>query len=26
LWFKVMNPRVDDVFARRDRLHAQGFI
>jgi alkane 1-monooxygenase len=26
LWFKVMNPRVDEVFARRDRLHAQGFI
>jgi alkane 1-monooxygenase len=26
LWFKVMNPRVEDVFARRDRLHAQGFI
>jgi alkane 1-monooxygenase len=26
LWFKVMNPRVDDVFARRDRLQAQGFI
>ncbi len=26
LWFKVMNPRVADVFARRDQLQAQGFI
>jgi alkane 1-monooxygenase len=26
LWFRTMNPRVEEVFARRDRLHAQGFI
>jgi alkane 1-monooxygenase len=26
LWFKVMDPRVADVFARRDRLQAQGYI
>ncbi len=26
LWFKVMNPRVADVCARRERLRAQGFV
>ena len=26
LWFRVMDPLVADVFARRDQLHAQGVI
>jgi alkane 1-monooxygenase len=26
LWFKVMNPRVADVLARRDQLEAQGLL
>jgi alkane 1-monooxygenase len=26
LWFRLMNPRVADVFVTRDRLQAQGFI